>query len=159
MMQFHELNSVQATNIDGSYIVMVDITDMDGIRGAMQFSVNPTDQFGLGPTVRAAVEQWIAEGKEIIPYTPPTEDEIRAAMPSLTRRQFRLGMMSLGITSTSITDHIETIADPTEREVAMIEWEDATQFERTHPLVVNLSAAMNIDPATLDATWMEYVSV
>lgn len=76
-------------------------------------------------------------------------------MPALTRRQFRLGMRNLGITSSMIDAAILSIVDEDAREIAQIEWEDATSFERLHPLVVMLSTAFNISPEALDTAWSE----
>lgn len=80
-------------------------------------------------------------------------------MRPLTRRQFRLGMASIGLTKTAIDQYIVAITDENERETAQIEWEEAGQFERLHPLVVSISAAMDLTPETIDLLWQEYALV
>lgn len=132
----------------------IDIEVEDPERGWMPFTASPDDPEQHGRDMHAAV---IAAG-HINPYVAPPEptaEEARAAMPALTRRQFRLGMRDLGITSSMIDAGILSITDEDAREIAQIEWEDATSFERLHPMVVMLSTAFEIAPEALDAAWSE----
>lgn len=124
--------------------------------GWINFTASPTDpeQFG-----RDVFEQVKLDPK-IKPYlppvvTPPTVEELRAAMPALTARQFRLGMRAMNVTTAMIDNAIATIPDPDQKEVAQIEWEYGTTFERSHKLVSQLSLMFGITPAMLDAGWME----
>jgi len=50
---------------------------------------------------------------------------------------------------------IDAIEDETDREVARIEWEYATTFERSHPLVNQIGAALGLTPEQIDAMWAE----
>lgn len=83
----------------------------------------------------------------------PTPDELRAAMPTITARQFRLGLINAGITLQEVDDQIALIADPAEKAVAEIEWTYASTFERLHPLVVTVSLALNLTPEQVDSLW------
>lgn len=85
----------------------------------------------------------------VLPYEvpPPT-------LPALTPRQLRLMMLTLGLTEANIVDQIEGIPDPIERAAALIEWNWATQYERDHALVGQLAAALDFEPAELDALWI-----
>ncbi|MBN7760268.1 hypothetical protein JYP52_03910 [Nitratireductor aquibiodomus] len=104
---------------------------------------------------RQMIAEWEAEGNTIPPYAPPTmtDEEKRTAMPPLSARQFRLGMIASGITLASVQAAVDGIFDPTEREIAQVEWEYATQFERLHPLVVQLSGALGLSGAQVDSMW------
>ncbi|MES0880500.1 hypothetical protein [Roseibium sp. SCP14] len=90
-----------------------------------------------------------------------TADEARKNTPSLSRRQFRRGLLKAGeilpgkqkVTSTEIEALIASIPDETEREEAEIDWQDAEQFERLTPLVVTLSSALGFTPEEVDTLW------
>lgn len=83
----------------------------------------------------------------------PTPEELRAAMPPLTARQFLLGMIHAGVTETEVVAELDKIADPIDKAIAKVEWERAGQFERTHHLVVSLSATLGLTADQLDALW------
>lgn len=70
-MELHEIISVAETEEDGVYIATVDITDMSGERYETDYVSRAGDIFGLAPTIRYAVEAWIADGKPVLPYEPP----------------------------------------------------------------------------------------
>jgi len=80
--------------------------------------------------------------------TPPSP-------PTLTRRQLRLGLLQAGITTAQVEAAIEAIPDPMAREVARIEWADATSYERGHPLVDQIGTALGLTPEQIDAMWTE----
>lgn len=82
------------------------------------------------------------------PYEPP-----HPTLPPLTRRQLRLGLLSIGITAEDVETEIATIADPAERAAAMIEWEDATHYRRDHWLVTEVATAMELPPEQVDTLW------
>lgn len=85
----------------------------------------------------------------------PTAEEIaRIEMPSLSPRQIRLVMLQLGLTDSDIEDQINLIPDTNLRAAALIEWRYATQYNRTHPLVVQLLEAMDFPPEQADILWM-----
>lgn len=75
--------------------------------------------------------------------------------PTLTSRQLRLGLVANGISLSSVEAAIDAIEDPTDREVARIEWEYATTFERSHPLVNQIGTALGLTPEQIDDMWTE----
>jgi hypothetical protein len=75
-------------------------------------------------------------------------------LPPLTRRQLRLQLLSMGITSGHIATMIADMPEPA-RSIAQIEWEDATQYARDHPLVATLGAQLGLSDARLDTAWRE----
>ena len=83
---------------------------------------------------------------------PPAPEPV---LPTLTSRQLRLGLVANGISLSSVEAAIDAIEDPTDREVARIEWEYATTFERSHPLINQIGAALGLTPEQIDAMWAE----
>lgn len=79
---------------------------------------------------------------------PPPPPEIP---PSMTARQLRLWLVRHGVALAAIEAAIAALDEPARTE-ARIEWEYATQFERTHPLLRGLAAAvLGLDGGALDA--------
>lgn len=101
------------------------------------------------------------EGRTDPDPLPETDPEAQAflnpppPMPVLTARQLRLGLVLNGISLSSVEAAIDAIEDPTDREVARIEWEYATTFERSHPLVNQIGAALGLTPEQIDDMWTE----
>lgn len=97
---------------------------------------------------RQMIAEWEAEGNTIPPYEPPAP-----TLPPLTARQFRLGLVMGGITLEQVEAAISSIEDEQDRAVAEIEWEYASQFERNHPLIDQIGAALGLTPEQIDAMW------
>ncbi|CAN0654346.1 conserved protein of unknown function [Nitratireductor aquimarinus] len=155
-MELHDLLSVADIG-DGAFLVEVDITDIAGERYVADYCLVPGDDFGLAPTIRQAVGDWIDAGNAPTPNAPPPEptpEDLRNAMPPLTARQVRLGLIANGITLASVQTAIDGIADPTEREAAQVEWEYATEFERLHPLIEQVALALGLTEAGVDSMWL-----
>lgn len=91
---------------------------------------------------------------EIEEYVHPTAEEIRQAMPALTKRQLKLGLLQNGIDPGQVTALINSMPAQ-QRAVAKIEWEDASQFKRAHPLVVQIGTALGLTPEQMDAMWIQ----
>lgn len=92
-------------------------------------------------------------------FVPPTVDELRAALPALTPRQFRAALILNGIDPANIGAMIYQIDDTTERSLALNEWSYASAFERSHPLVLRFAAAMNLTPEAVDAMWRQGLTI
>lgn len=101
---------------------------------------------------RELYTQALEEGN-IAAYTPPSAEEVRASMPSLTRRQLRLGLLTVGVTSAQVTAVIAAMPAGMDKEVAQIEWEDASTFNRTHPLIASVGAALGLSDTHIDTLW------
>lgn len=119
--------------------------------GWIPFTADPEDPEEFGRLVHAE-----AIKGDVQPYTPPsppTPEEKREAMPPLTRRQLRLGLLQNGISTTTVEAAIDAIPDEVEREAAKIEWEDASQYLRTHPLIEQIGVSIGLTPEQIDAMW------
>ena len=94
-----------------------------------------------------------AEAAEFLASIPPPAPP---PMPTITARQFRLALLGLGLTGAMVEAQIATMpGTDTTREVARIEWEYATSYQRDHQLVVMLGAALNLTEAQINNAWME----
>lgn len=72
----------------------------------------------------------------------------------LTRRQLRRGLLSLGVRTADVEEKIAALPDD-QREIALIDWQDASTHDRSHPLVSMLGAAFGLTEAQIDAAWLE----
>ncbi|MBB4145822.1 hypothetical protein [Rhizobium rhizoryzae] len=88
------------------------------------------------------------------PDTPPVIDPSTPFFPTLTRKQLRNGLLSIGVTSADVEAQIGTIADALEREAALIDWQDTQAYQRTNPLVNQIGVAMGLPEEQIDALWM-----
>lgn len=81
------------------------------------------------------------------------EQERLAAMPALKRRQFRLTLAMNGYDLKEIEALIDQIEDPMQRTIAQIEWQDATDFERTNPTLLMMAELMQLTSEQIDQLW------
>lgn len=89
----------------------------------------------------------------IAPYETPTAEELRASMPPLTARQLRLGLLNAGISPSAVTSTIGGMPAGPDRDKAQIEWEFATAFNRVHPMIATVGAALGLTDQQIDAMW------
>ncbi|MDX0270894.1 hypothetical protein GOC13_24410 [Sinorhizobium meliloti] len=148
MARFIQLLSVTEQAVPGYYIatILADMDD-DGAFEEVSYGVLPDDNFGIAPEVKAAVVEWIDRGQPVAPYVPPTVEELRSIMPTLSRRQLLLALYSIGITEATVD---AALAGNIE---GMIEWKNASMFSRTHPLISDLSINFGLPPEQVDSLW------
>lgn len=89
-----------------------------------------------------------------------TEAEIEAAKDipvepvpvpqSLTRREFHLAAASVGITRQTILDQIALIPDETQRNLALIDYEESRDFRRDWPLLASMAGNLGVTETQLD---------
>ncbi|TDR34322.1 hypothetical protein [Aquamicrobium defluvii] len=140
-MELHNLISVTATSEPDVYSVVVDLTDANNERYEAEHISRASDPYGLGPNVRAAVDQWIADGKPVLPYTaPPT-----LAPDRVTARQFKLQLLSDGL-----LDQVEGwIA--TQSQAVQIAYANSGTFVRDEPMMQAGFAALGFTTEQIDA--------
>lgn len=76
-------------------------------------------------------------------------------VPALTRRQFRLALVTNGYNLADIEALIEQIPDEMQRQVTLVEWQDATKFERNSINLLAMADLMGMDKPTVDALWAQ----
>jgi DNA-binding transcriptional MerR regulator len=95
----------------------------------------------------------IKTGQTIVDQNWQPEPETLPPPPvpaSITRRQMRLWLVRHGYTLAQVEALIDALPEP-QRMEARIEWQDATQFERAHPLLRQLAGQLlRLDKEALD---------
>ena len=95
-----------------------------------------------------ALSQFNSEYVWAVTYeTPP--------VPALTRRQFRLALVTNGYSLADIETLIEQIPDEMQKQIIKIEWQDATTFTRTSPDLLTMANLMGLSSAQIDELWSQ----
>ena len=76
-------------------------------------------------------------------------------VPALTRRQFRLALVTNGYSLTDIEALIEQIPDEMQKQIIKIEWQDATTFIRSSPNLLVMADLMGLSAEQVDALWSQ----
>jgi hypothetical protein len=75
-------------------------------------------------------------------------------MPTITAAQLRLALLGLGMTGAQVEAAIDAMpGTDMQREAARIQWEYRTSYQRDHPLVVGIGAALGLTEAQIDNAW------
>lgn len=75
-------------------------------------------------------------------------------MPSLSARQFRLGLVSAGVSPNVVATVIAAMPVGAEQDKAQIEWEYAETFQRKHPLIATIGKELGLSDAQIDNLWL-----
>ena len=112
----------------------------------------PIDGLTMVPSDEANIG-WEWTGAMFVAPPPPPPPPPTPRVPNaVTRRQLRLWLVRHGYTLAQVEALIDALPEP-QRTEARIEWQDATQYERGHPLLRQLAGALlKLDKEELDAT-------
>lgn len=102
----------------------------------------------------SGLRRW--DGKKVVEYTPPPPPP---SYSPLTARQLRLGLVSNGISLSQVEEAIDAIEDQKDKEVAQIEWEYASTFDRYHPLIEQVGGALELTSEQIDTMWLEALNM
>lgn len=72
----------------------------------------------------------------------------------LSRWQLRRGLLAMGITDATVLTAINEIEDAIERAAALIDWQDAKEYNFDHPLVQGLIVKVGIPLETAKQAWL-----
>lgn len=148
-----EVHKITDTERPGVYLLDISLSINGDIQRCSYISA-PDDPHGANPAIRIWMNQNPdAQVHPYVPPPPPTPEEIREKMPKLSARQFRIGLVRGGFTLAQVTGAIEAMPEGAAKEEAKIEWEYATEFKRTHPLIASVAAALGLDDDEIDALW------
>lgn len=96
----------------------------------------------------------LINGDWIDPRTPAEIEAHRLArFPALKRRQFMRVMVLNGFDLDQIEAEINKIPDTQTRQLALIDWKDATEFWRTDETLLMFADLLGLDTARIDAMW------
>ena len=73
----------------------------------------------------------------------------------ISARQIRLWLVQHGIALTQIDNAIDSIEDPSTREVVRIEWEFAPYVEKSHPWLIPLAESLGLTQEQVDQAFIE----
>jgi hypothetical protein len=81
-------------------------------------------------------------------------------LPStISARQIRLWLLQNNISLQMISDVINGISDPYQKEYISIEWEYAPYIERNHPMLVPLAIALGLTEEDINRAFIEASSI
>lgn len=106
----------------------------------------------MGNRHRVMIAEWVAAGNVIEPYAEPvlTPEEMRAQMPPISKRQLRLTLVRNGISLSDLDAAILAMGDE-----AVIEWQDASEYRRLHPLLNQVAAHLSLTQEQVDVMWQQ----
>ena len=81
------------------------------------------------------------------------QTRLRARLPAITARQLRLWLHGAGLLQ-QIPALIAALPEP-QRTTAQIEWEFSSDYQRDHPLVIQLGAALCMTSADMNLAWKQ----
>lgn len=74
-------------------------------------------------------------------------------LPPISPRQIRLALLGAGITLDMIETALGSLPEP-EKSAALIEWEYASYFDRSNPLVASVASMLGWGDAELNNLWL-----
>lgn len=149
-MNIHEVYTITATQ-DDCLLIDMDYTGLEG-RIRSVYAYRASDIYS---PLTPIITQWLSDNPdhEVLPYTPPqapTQEEIREQMPPISKRQLRLTLVRNGISLEDLDSAIISMGDE-----AIIEWHDASEYRRLHPLLNQVAAHLDLTPEQVDVMWQE----
>lgn len=98
--------------------------------------------------------QLIGTDFEPLAVAAPTPEQIRAAMPTLTPRQFWLAASRIDITKDAVLALVDAMEDKQAASDMRIEITETVSFQRTNEAVDQLATLLAITPEQLDSLWI-----
>lgn len=102
--------------------------------------------------ILSALSQFNSEYVWAVTYETPLT-------PALTRRQFRIALVTNGYSLADIETLIAQIEDDMQRQIIQIEWQDATTFIRTSPNLLFMANLMGLSTEQVDTLWSQALTL
>lgn len=107
--------------------------------GTIEVSIKPGSDY-----------EWQNGGWVYVEPIPPTQEEARALMPAISKRQLRLTLVRNGISLLELDAAIQGMGDE-----AVIEWQDSSEYRRLHPLLNQVAAQLSLTQEQIDTMWQQ----
>lgn len=129
-----------------------------------------TDNYELSEIDDNLVEEWkLHNNPKYFYYIPapskPSENAVWNkgfwSIPSpiipqtISARQVRIWLIQNGIQLSAVESAIETMEDPTLKEITKVEWEYAPYIERNHPMLTPLAQVLGLTQQQLDQAFID----
>lgn len=102
--------------------------------------------------------EWIAAPEGYVPGSFRLPGAAPEVPHKVTRRQARQALLLAGKLAL-VQPAIDAIEDAQQRGLAQIDWDDAQEFERHHPLLIHLATALGLDDEALDNLFIQAASL
>lgn len=96
---------------------------------------------------------WSVVAGEVVAAPSQTPEQIRAAMPTLSPRQFWLAASRININKTDVLALVDAMDDKAAAADMRIEITETVSFQRTNEAVDQLATLLGITPEQLDSLW------
>lgn len=140
----YTLESLTHRRLDGTYV---------GVVRGLPYHVIPEDPYGFW---EKAVEMAQEMGDDL--EFEPVLETVVAPRP-ITARQLRIALINVGVTGSAVTTKINTIANTTQREIMLVEWEYGTQYNKDNQLIAFIHTSFSSSIGTLDSFWTQALAV
>lgn len=120
--------------------------DNDLINGWIANNNPKLDNWILLPNQPTNDHVWINGSWVLIPQEVPQ---------IVSARQVRIWLIQNGILLSQVDTAIDSIQDPTVRDITRVEWEYAPYIERNHPMLIPLGAALGLTNEQIDQAFIE----
>ena len=118
------------------------------VHGWVPFTASATDATEHGRAIHAAAILMVPAPYVPQPPAPPEVPQV------VTRRQARQALLLAGKLAL-VQPAIDAIADPLQRGLVQIEWDDAQEFRRDWPSLNLLASTVGMTSADLDALFVQ----
>lgn len=123
----------------------IDLEINHPVYGIIPFTASPNDPAGAAIYAAALAGEYGPIAPYVAPPPPPP------VVPQVvTRRQARQALLIAGKLS-QVQPAIDAIADPLQRGMVQIEWDDSQTFDRQRLTLIALATAIGLDDDELDA--------
>lgn len=138
---------------------LMDQVDLDVCFPHLESPENPTGRVPYTASIHSLFPHEIQIYQAAAKLSPGAFVPTPPVLMPLTARQFRLALLSLGVTRQMVETAIDGIADQTAKAQAEIEWEYASTYQRTHALVQQFATHFGLTDAAVDAAWAAFQDV
>jgi hypothetical protein len=155
MWTINTVYSIQALADAGWYEISANVTQDADDPQDISYGVTPGDDAPLN----LAFIQWMTDHPDfpIEPYVPPTQDEIRANMSPLTRRQLWLGLIDSSLMPSAAQAVIDAMPPGVDKEKFNVNWNEKDRFGRLDPTVLAMLPILGVTPEEADLIWTSYL--